>query len=140
MTKGLPDFTRAYGISVEAKVPEIALTKYGAYTDSKVHSTVVTAAAAGEVTWTTTAGNRWFNLIYVLTIHPDETDWLAVDILNPDGTVHSSPVPKTAPIYFYADMGVEFVRPFKVPKDGSIKVMIYATKVKQFNIEVETLA
>ena len=140
MTKGLPDFTRAYGISVEAKVPEIALTKYGAYADSKVHSTVMTADAAGQVTWTTTAGGRWFNLVHVLTIHPDETDWLAVEILRADGTVYSSPIPKTAPIYFYADISVEFVRPFEVPKGGSIRVTLYATKAKRFNVEVETLA
>ena len=139
MTRGLPDFTRAYGISVEAKVPEIALTKYGAYTGSRIHSTVMSAAAAGEVTWTTSAGARWFNLVHVLTIHPDETDWLAVEILNPDGTVYSQPIPPTTPIYFYADISVDFVRPFKVPTDGSIRVTLYATKAKRFNVELETL-
>jgi len=143
MPRGLPDWTRGVAITLEAKLPEIALTKYSAYMKSEVFGKRVSITEAGEVTATFPSdlvGDKYLNCVAVATNVADDGDYFYVRILDGTGRVFTEPIPAKNPNYFYGDDEVLFEREWVIPKGGSVEVVCYGVRAKSFFPTIEVLS
>jgi len=143
MPRGLPDWTKGVAISVEAKLPEISLTKYAAYTKSEVYGKRVTLTAAGEVTATFPSdlvGGKKLNCVAVATNIADDGDYFYVRIRDAEDNIVGEPIDSTNPNYFYGDDEVLFEREWPIPEGGKVEVICYGVRAKSFFPAIEVLS